>query len=497
MRHYVKFLSVGVTVLVVLVTLAGCPLLNPTKPGANDWYIELTIASPVTSQGIGLEEYEVTQVTVEVAGPGGPVGAPIVWYAGDGPQTYQLEVSQSGEYEIVVTHLGELDGEVVEAVESSTFMIEPMVITSITVVPGSVGTIDFDDGGYADAFELSGYWAALVGSEPGEIVPHLIYFEQTGDTSTGFDGYEMIFSATIDEPEVTLQATNPDGVMPLGTGMIQGDGTVLFDPPPEDFFHLGMAPLDPTFGDLELSGIVNLQRDKAMAGVSDPETWYELRVDILASPLNGSIMIYDDSEILPGTYSADTVEGMAFVDYLAGEDVYAELGSWVINPDGYSGSFDLLFENGGTLVGSYLLDPTDPMGATVTIDDGIWEGIPVTIGTFSEHGWQMETQVDPGYQEIRYLDLDYGVIVTLVPEGAAAPDLAIGTHQIPADVSLSLYESHSDWSYFEDEAVWGEITITKNQGDGMLSGYFEDVEFSTGYLSGSFTNVPYELNGFD
>lgn len=497
MRRDVKFLCVGVTILYLLATLVGCPLLNPTKQDADDWYIELLIAAPVTSQGIDLGGYEVTQVTVEVHGPGGPVGDPIVWYAGDGPQTYQLQVSQSGEYEIFVTHLGELDGEVVEAVESSTFMIEPMVITSITVVPGSVGTIDFDDGVSPGVFEISGYWAAVVGFEPGEIFSHLIYFEQVGSTFEGFDGYEMIFSGTISEPEVTLQATNPDEVMLFGTGTIQSDGSVLFDPPPEGFVHLELVPLDPAFGNLELDGIVTLQTEEAMAGARDPQIWYDLSVNILAPPLNGEIMVYDTSELLPGTYSVDTVRGMGFADYLAGEDVDAESGTWVINSDGYSGSFDLLFENGGTLVGSYLLDPVDPMmGATVTIDDGIWEGIPVTTGTTSGLSGQMDTEVEPGYQEIRYLDRNYGLILTLVPADGTQ-ELAIGTHQIPGDVSLTLYEAHSDWTDRQDEALWGEITITKNQSDGVLSGYFTDVEFSTGYLSGSFTDVPYELNGFD
>ena len=60
--------------------------------------------------------------------------------------SYLIPVTKQGEHEIVVTHIGEENGEVVEVEESATFNIQAMIITIIDIIPGCIGVINVDPG---------------------------------------------------------------------------------------------------------------------------------------------------------------------------------------------------------------------------------------------------------------------------------------------------------------------------------------------------------------
>ena len=134
---------IGLTFILVLalVLLFGCARLFWDTAGQSGWYIRLNIGAP-GSKAISVEEYEVTRVEVELFAPGESVPFhTLTWYAGDDPVSELIPVSEEGEYRIEVTHVGDDDGEPVEAKESMSFNIAAMVITVIDVTPGAVGLI--------------------------------------------------------------------------------------------------------------------------------------------------------------------------------------------------------------------------------------------------------------------------------------------------------------------------------------------------------------------
>jgi archaellum component FlaG (FlaF/FlaG flagellin family) len=135
-----KVLLLGSLVILALLAVAGCPLLLG-KVG----YIELQILAPTASKGIAVSDFEVTGLRIQVRDPEDEVLKRIDWSAEEGPQCYLIPVKQVGEHEIEVTHLGERDGEIVEAAESAVFDVQAKVITIIEVKPGRIGEIFIEE----------------------------------------------------------------------------------------------------------------------------------------------------------------------------------------------------------------------------------------------------------------------------------------------------------------------------------------------------------------
>ncbi len=135
-----RALFIGGLVLLVLALPSGCSLLARDRVAVEDaGYIQLRIQAPA-SKGITINDFIVTGLRIRVLDATGEEKI-FDWAAEQGPQTYMVPVKQQGEHQLEVTHFGERDGEAVQAVETATFQIQPMKITVLDIVPGSIGLI--------------------------------------------------------------------------------------------------------------------------------------------------------------------------------------------------------------------------------------------------------------------------------------------------------------------------------------------------------------------
>jgi hypothetical protein len=138
----------GLALLIVFLA-CGCSLFLKDDLNAGEqtgWYIKLNIHGPPASKGISVSEYEVTGLVIKVRDPADELIRTIKWEVAEGSTSYKIPVTQQGLHKIVVTHIGTKDSQVVEAKESATFDIKPMVITVIDVTPGCVGLIRVNTG---------------------------------------------------------------------------------------------------------------------------------------------------------------------------------------------------------------------------------------------------------------------------------------------------------------------------------------------------------------
>ena len=137
---------IAATAVVCLFSLFGCFRLVPDGSENFGWYIQLNINPPAAAKAISVTEYDVTGLTVEVYDPNAALIQTIEWVPEDGSTSIRIPVTDKGEYEIVVTHSGKANGEVVDAEESANFNIEPMIITVIDITPGCIGMIEIEPG---------------------------------------------------------------------------------------------------------------------------------------------------------------------------------------------------------------------------------------------------------------------------------------------------------------------------------------------------------------
>lgn len=137
-----KLAAVGVAALVV--ATACQQAVGPGDGDEAQGYLELLVADPGAERLIQVTEYPVTGLTIEVEGPDGDVIRTILWSPDDGSRRYRIPVRQLGEHVVTVTHRSRTEDELVEAVESESFYIEPMAITEVRIVPGAVGYILVD-----------------------------------------------------------------------------------------------------------------------------------------------------------------------------------------------------------------------------------------------------------------------------------------------------------------------------------------------------------------
>ena len=208
----------GIVVL-TLALLFGCDLLwePPERIGG---YIQLNVGDP-GAKAIDVRDYDVTALSIAVYDPEDELLESIEWDAAEGPQSYSVRVHQAGSHRIEVTHIGENNGEVVEADESAEFDIMPMVITVIDITPGAIGLIRVDGEQTSGPFDLSGFWDfywTLAGMP--EVGPVLMCMEQTDSTLIT----DIEFTGSITGSTVVLEAW-----MDMGAGdplYVRLDGTV-------------------------------------------------------------------------------------------------------------------------------------------------------------------------------------------------------------------------------------------------------------------------------
>jgi hypothetical protein len=273
-------LLVGMVAVALLLVL-GCSLQlksDSGRPGVNGWYIQLNVGAP-TAKAITVKEFDVTGLEIQVLDPDGETLQTVSWDAPEGPQSYLIPVTRTGQHRIVVTHLGERDGEAVQAIESATFAVAAMVITVIDIVPGSIGVIDIEPGGSEppEPIDLTGWWDFFITPDGmSELGPMVFCIHQEGsslDCSLGFTGtitgYDVYLEAWLEGTHAELYAT------------VSGDtisGT--FDESPFGSGSFRLVPTTVTFSHLEMQGYVqgtNVDLDTDFAVGSFDGTDYSYR----------------------------------------------------------------------------------------------------------------------------------------------------------------------------------------------------------------------------
>ena len=377
-----KILTISAFILLIMAVLLGCPMLLKDSTVESGQYIELNIGSEAVAKAITVTEYDVTKLEVEIYDPQGALIDDFSWYPDEGQQSYLIPVAEEGKHEIVVTHISDDNGTVIEAEESAFFNIEAMVITAINIVPGLIGYIDISPGNDdpLEPIDLTGYWDLFMalGGEP-EMEPMKFYIHQTGSTLEGIYG----FSGSISGSTITMEALVDMGPVPeyvfftgtLSEGVIfgtisgvLGNGTLRF-----------VSPSTMPFGRFDLEAMVegspiSLHTDYALGEDGGTETMSSFSFDLMMGPMWGSLLMHTE-ELSVGHYTTEDMEfnlwdGMnnytawgGYMDIIEFTETRA-IGNFYLNFDegDLHGSFDLIFDEG--------------IGHTTV--DGMWQGIPVS-----------------------------------------------------------------------------------------------------------------------
>jgi hypothetical protein len=154
------FFLIGLPVL-TLILLISCSKVPEDVVGNR--VIAINVGDSTMPRFIGAEEVSVTDLYVEIFRPDGEFLGNIHWKPYEKVQTYYLQARELGVHEIVVTHVEEVQGIPVEAVESAFFTNTPTLITEIDINPGEIGIIKISDGEYAPPIcTMFGTWINVV-----------------------------------------------------------------------------------------------------------------------------------------------------------------------------------------------------------------------------------------------------------------------------------------------------------------------------------------------
>jgi hypothetical protein len=487
MSRIKRVLGLAGIVVLALAMLFGCARLFWDAPQQSGWYIRLNVGNP-GAKAIGVGEYEVTGLAIAVYDPGDQLLGSFDWDAVDGPKSYTVQVNEAGTHRIEVTHFGENNGEVVEASETAEFDIQTMVITVIDITPGAIGVIEVEGGQPSEPIDLTDYWDAYLTPTGGETAPpHLIYIKQTDSLLNGFgvtgSVEDSIVTMSIDDGEATFTGTVGTGDTFGGTFDWMGQ-TGTFE----------MVPSNLLFGLFELSGMVNLNTDQGLGYQGEDEIEYRLDFHMRAGTLEGALTFINETGLLPGSYSVISMEGPdpgpteVIGWFFEGWNMEHAVESGTLtltqyDVSGVSGFFALEFGGGNYLNGNFDLSAPMYSGGVVTITDGYWDGAPVMAETASGMIWNAGMEYDWGRCEVQYLNEDREVWLNLEPSFGP---MEAGTFSVPDQVWVHVADQNDDGSEIEAEAVSGALVITSCQEGVGMAGYFEDMVFTGGTLSGSF-----------
>jgi len=310
-----KILTMSAFILLIMAVFIGCPMLLKDSTVKSGQYIELNIGSETAAKAITVTEYDVTKLDVEIYDPQGALIDDFSWYPGEGQQSYLIPVTGEGEHEIVVTHISDDNGTVIEAEESAFFNIEAMVITAINIIPGLIGYIEItpENGDPPELIDLTGYWDLYWGLEGApEIGPELFYICQTGsvlECSYGFNG-------TISGSDITLEAwvemEEPGLFHVIMTGTVSGGeitGVISGDLGPGTFYFVDSTM---PFGRFDFEGTVegspiSLHTDYAIGMDNGENIFYGLSFDLMIGPIWGNIHIFTE-DLGVGHYTTEDME---------------------------------------------------------------------------------------------------------------------------------------------------------------------------------------------
>ena len=247
-----RVLSSAGIVLLALALLFGCARLFWNQPGQTGWYIQLNIGNPA-AKTIGVDEYDVTEVYVEIYAPGESLPFyTVTWYAQDDPLSELIPVSEEGQYRIDVTHIGDNNGDPVEAKESDSFNIQVMVITVINITPGLIGTINItpgDEEQFGQGGVISGRVFDCITGEG--ISGATVMYGGYSDTTGALGGYSI---------DVEESVSSVSGVFAVFKGLeytFRVCGGMSLDPTTDPVYDISLYPLDTTgYTERNLSGKV-------------------------------------------------------------------------------------------------------------------------------------------------------------------------------------------------------------------------------------------------
>ncbi len=148
MSRLKRALMVGGAVAMVLSVVLACPLRSGGDSAGRmigkdqtRYIIRLNILVPGACKAMTVTEYPVGALAIEVRDPDDELLERIAWQAKQGFRTYLIPVTQRGEYEIKVTHIGTDNGETVQAAESISVEVRARTPTVVNIVPGRIGVI--------------------------------------------------------------------------------------------------------------------------------------------------------------------------------------------------------------------------------------------------------------------------------------------------------------------------------------------------------------------
>jgi hypothetical protein len=255
---------------------------------AADRVIFLTIGDSGGSRLVEVAEYDVTSLDVEIFDPDGELLWSTEWLAENGPQTYQIQVEQPGDHEIVLVHHGMNGEEDISATESAVFSIAGMMITVINVTPGAIGVLNISGGVVEDQCPLVGTWEGTIN----------VVMEEYNEWGEVIETYEIAALVHMEFHE--------DGTAVMFTYLLDDFGEP-YSEPVEDFTFRGTyeCPVDGLLngawtewyntetGEWELA----IDEDQLPDIVPDPDEW-DINVEFQD---DGDTLILDMTEIM-GVY---------------------------------------------------------------------------------------------------------------------------------------------------------------------------------------------------
>jgi len=130
-----RYVVIGVLMPMLL---AGCGvLLKPPPTGQSQATMRITVTSPFDARGIYAEEVDVTSLDLTVTG--GSFSYGVTWVPADGVTQYDVSLPGAGTYEVQAVHHGvQGDGSPIAATESVTVLVQPLIISVVTIIPGQI-----------------------------------------------------------------------------------------------------------------------------------------------------------------------------------------------------------------------------------------------------------------------------------------------------------------------------------------------------------------------
>jgi hypothetical protein len=425
-----KVLLVTAFVLLIMALLFGCARLFWDTTGQSGWYIRLNIGD-VGAKAIGVGEYDVTRVEVELFAPEESLPFyTITWYAGDDPVSELIPVSEQGQYRIEVTHVGDDNGEPVEAKEWANFNIAAMVITVINVTPGAVGVIEVEPGEIVpeEPIDLTGYWDWFFtpdcppeepDCEPEELGPITLGIQQTNSTLVTD---LMDFSGSISGSIFNLNSVEVDTHL---TGTVSGSGDEIEITGTFTSDVLGgsgifrIVPTAATFGTLSAEGTVdgvdiNIDTEFALGNGGETDVRYNYSFPLTADWFSGHVSLQTINELTTKTYTVvdhepweDDEISVSLWPYSGGE-IYAvenenleQVTITKYDSSGIAGTFDLELNNGSTL--EFTISNSTPIAVfedpwyTVHFEVDGWDPLWVPDGVYLMLWFSVDVEDESGH----------------------------------------------------------------------------------------------------